>query len=442
MNWAAVLPVQLGVAVVTLDISLTSTALPTIASGIGVGAASTIWIVNVYYVCVIAALLPFAALGEILGQRRVFLAGLLVFALGALICGASSSLQLLMAGRAVVGFGAAAVSSTAPALIRAVYPPALLGKGLGLYALVVGVAFSAGPTSTSGVLSVASWPWLFWVMVPVAFGGFALSVRGLPQTERNVRPFDLLSATLCAATFGLVLMGIAGMTRIGWGWVALFLALGAMAGGTLLRRESGQAAPILSVDLFRIPLFALSSATSACSFVVQGLVFVALPFLFQTVMGYSQVEAGLLITPWPVMLVLMPLIAMPLTNRVPPGALGGFGLVLLACGLVSLATMPLDAGKFGIAWRLVICGIGFGFFQSPNMLALLSSAPGNRSGGASGILAASRLFGQALGASVVAICLSAVPVGGVVLAIWIGAGFAAMGSVFSALRLLPGFRLR
>jgi DHA2 family multidrug resistance protein-like MFS transporter len=436
----AVVAVQLGVAVVTLDTSMTSTALPAIASGIGVAPASTIWIINIYYVFVVAALLPFASLGEIHGHRRVFASGLAVFALGALACGLSGSLPALIAGRAMTGLGAAAVSATAPALIRAIFPPHMLGRGLGLYALVVGAAFAAGPTATSAILSIAAWPWLFLAVFCVALAAFALAARGLPRTELHARPFDGISAALCAGMFGCLLLGISSVARIGWPVVALALLLGAALGFALLRRESGRAAPILTLDLFRLPLFSLSSATSACSFIVQGLLLVALPFLFHAVMGHSQVRAGLLITPWPATLVLMPLIAAPLADRVPPGMLAGVGLQLLACGLVSLALMPVDASTPDIMWRLVLCGIGFGFFQSPNMLAIMRSAPANRSGGAGGILAASRLFGQSIGAAIVAICLTVAPQTGVTAALWIGAAFALLASAISLLRLLPGLR--
>lgn len=439
---AAMAAVMLGVTIVTLDISLTSTAVPAIAGAIGADPAGAIWIVNIYFIAVVAALLPLAALGEILGHRRVFFSGLVVFALGALACGLAQSLPVLIIGRAVAGFGAAAVSATAPALIRAIYPPHRLGRGLGLYALVVGVAFTIGPTATSAILSIADWPWLFVLTIPPALIAFGLAVRGLPPTIRNPRPFDTLSAVLCAATFGCILFSIAGIGRIGWLALASALAAGVVFACALRWRESGKPAPILAVDLFRIPIFSLSAATSACAFLIQGLVFVALPFLFQTELSFSQVEAGLLITPWPATLALMTLIAAPLADRIAPGLLGGVGLILLALGLVSLAVLPAGAAIADIIWRLVLCGVGFGFFQSPNMLAIMSSAPSGRSGGASGILAASRLFGQSIGAAVVAICLSAASAEGIRLALWVGVAAAVLGSLFSVLRLLPMLKLR
>jgi DHA2 family multidrug resistance protein-like MFS transporter len=309
----AILAVQMGVAIVTLDISLTSTALPAIAIGIDASPASTIWIINVYYLAVVAALLPLAALGEIYGHRRVFFGGLIAFAIGSLAAGLSNSLLTLALARAVLGAGTAAVSATTPALIRTLYPPSRLGHGLGVYALVVGVAFSVGPTAASAILSVSTWRWLFLMNIPFALVTLLFAKRDLPQTPRNFRRFDGLSALFCAGMFAGLMFGIAGIAhRASWPPIVLGLILSAGCGYGLRRREAEHAAPILAIDLFRIPLFALSSATSICAFAIQGLIFVVLPFLFQFKFGYSQIVAGYLITPWPVTLAVMTLIAAPL----------------------------------------------------------------------------------------------------------------------------------
>jgi DHA2 family multidrug resistance protein-like MFS transporter len=434
------LAVLLGVAITTLDVSLTSTALPAIAARIGAAPADTIWVVNVYYLSVVAALSPLAALGEIHGHRRIFLAGLGVFALGAIACSLSSSLPALMAGRAVVGLGSAAVSATTPALVRTIYPPRLLARGLGVYALVVGVAITAGPTVTSIILAIGDWRWLFIVSAPPALLACLLAARGLPDTDRNHRRFDTLSALLCAAAFGCLLFGIAGVGRLGPHWVVAAIIVGVTCGYALRRRESGQHAPIFAVDLFRIPAFSLSAATSICAFTVQGVAFVGLPFLFQSKMGYSQVEAGLLLTSWPAALVITTLVAPRLAERVAPAILGGAGLLVAAASLGSLALLPASAHSADIVVRLALSGVGFGFFQSPNMLALMRSAPVERSGGASGLLATSRLFGQSMGAATVAICLSLLAPNGLSTAIGLGAAIAIIGSGVSFSRLLPGAR--
>lgn len=443
MSIPALMAILVPVSVSTLDISVTNTALPAIARDIGAGGAASIWVVNAYYLVVVAALLPLAALGEIFGHRRVFIAGLAVFTAGSLACGLAWSLPTLVAARAVLGLGAAAISAVTPALVRFIYPPRHLGRGLGIYALVVAIAFTAGPTAASAVLSITGWPWLFLANVPAGLVALGLSLHSLPATERDARGFDSPSAALCAVLFALVLLGLAGVAhRFDWRLVTAAWGAASACGYALLRREAGRPAPILAVDLFRLPLFSLSAATSICAFTVQGLAFVALPFLLHAVLGYSQGETGLLITAWPAALAAVTLVAAPLADRHPPGLLGGCGLLVLGGGLAGLALLPPHPGPVSIAWRLAVCGVGFGFFQSPNMRAIMASAPRERSGGASGIVATSRLLGQAVGAALVALCLSLSPARGAELAVWVGCGVAVLGSLVSFLRLLPAVRAR
>ncbi|MGI4808654.1 MAG: MFS transporter, partial [Janthinobacterium lividum] len=183
------------------------------------------------------------------------------------------------------------------------------------------------------------------------------------------------------------------------------------------------------------PMFALSSLTAMCSFAAQGLSFVSLPFLFQMSMGRTAVETGLLLTPWPVATALMAPVAGPLSDRYPPAILGGIGMALLAVGLTLMATLPDGATGTAIAWRMLLCGAGFGFFQSPNLRAIMSSAPPGRSGGASGIVATSRLMGQSTGAALVALCFGISATHGPALALALGAGFAAVACAVSFSRV-------
>lgn len=433
----ALVSLLLGVIVVTLDISLTSTAIPAIAAGLGTSPAKTIWIINIYYLAVIAALLPLAALGEIFGHRRIFLSGLTVFGMGCMASGFSDSLPALMASRGLLGMGSAAVSATTPALIKALYPPDKLSRGLGLYAMVVGVAFTAGPTVTSAVLSVGPWPWLFLANAPIALIALGFALWGLPPTQRNIRPFDPFAALLCALMFAALLTAVSSVGHLKL--IPVLLSLGAtlLLGYWLQRRETGRAAPVLAIDLFRIRLFTLSALTAISSFTVQGLVFVVLPMLFMFNLGYSQVDAGLLITPWPATLAIMTFVSAPLCDRFSPGILGCIGMLLVAIGLALLTQLPGDATALDIGWRLVLCGIGFGLFQSPNMVALMNSAPKERSGSAGGILATSRLLGQSIGAASVAFCLSVFIDSGIEAALWLGVVAALLAAAVSGSRILP-----
>jgi DHA2 family multidrug resistance protein-like MFS transporter len=420
----------------TIDISMTSTSLPSIADSIGIASATSVWIMNSYYLIVVAALLPFAALGEIYGHRRVFLAGTCLFLVGASASGLAGSLPTLIASRTTLALGSAAISAVTPALVRFIYPPSRLGRGLGTYALVVALAFTAGPTLASTLLAVADWRWLYLVHLPFGIMALLLSVHYVPVTPANHRKFDLASATLSAAFFATALFALAGIAHhMDWWIIGVSVVASGGCGYLLLRRERGRSAPILAVDLFKLPLFSLSSATSICAFTVQGLAFIVLPFLLHEKFGFGQTETGLLITPWPAALAATALVVAPLADRFSSGILATGGLLVLAGGLASVACLPSDVTSIDIVWRLAVCGLGFGFFQSPNMRAIMASAPPERSGGASGIVAASRLFGQAIGAAIVALCLSLSDSSGAVLAISISAGVAIAGSFISAMRL-------
>jgi DHA2 family multidrug resistance protein-like MFS transporter len=203
-----------------------------------------------------------------------------------------------------------------------------------------------------------------------------------------------------------------------------------------MRRQARHPAPILALDLFRRPLFALSAATSVCSFTAQGLAFVSLPFLFEVMLHQSQVATGFLLTPWPLLVALAAPIAGRLSDRFSAGLLGGCGLAVLAVGLALLAFLPAEPSVTAIVWRLAVCGAGFGFFQSPNLRALMTSAPAHRSGSASGIVATGRLFGQTLGAALVAACFSLAGAHGAILALGLGGAFAGLAAFASFARLL------
>jgi DHA2 family multidrug resistance protein-like MFS transporter len=433
--WAvATLVIAVGMA--SLDQSIANTALPSIAADLRATASDSIWVVNAYQLALVVSLLPLAALGEIHGYRRVYVGGLALFTVASLLCALSWSIPTLTLARVAQGFGASGLVSVNTALIRFIYPSRLLGRGVGLNAMVVGVGTAVGPTIASGLLYVSSWQWLFAVNVPLGAIALLLAWRALPATPRTPRAFDLPSAALNAGTFGLLIFGIGeGAHAAPAGVTAGALALCAVCGWFLVSRQLQVKAPLLPLDLYRRPVFALSSATSVCSFVAQGLAFVALPFYFQTVLGRSAVETGLLFTPWPLMTALMAPIAGPMSDRYPVAIMAAIGMAMLTAGLLLMATLPADPPTWQIVWRMMLCGLGFGGFQSPNLKAILSSAPRERSGGASGIVAMSRLVGQSIGAALVALCLGLAPRGGAVIALALAAGFAGGAGVISLTRL-------
>lgn len=432
----AILAIALGITLAVIDSAIANVALPTIAIDLHTNPAASIWVVNGYQLAITISLLPLSSLGDIAGYRRVYLWGLAVFTIASLGCAFSTTLPMLAGARVIQGFGAAGIMSVNTALLRFIYPQKLLGRGIGINAMVVAVSSAIGPTIASGILSVAHWPWLFAVNVPIGIAAIAVGSYSLPRTKLSPHSFDLWGAILSAATFGLLIGSIDGL---GHGQAfGLFLAEVAATiglGYLLVRRESGKAAPMLPVDLLRIPIFALSVSTSICSFAAQMLAMVSLPFLFQMDLHYSAVETGLLITPWPVAIGFAAPLAGRLADKYSAGILGGIGLFLFAMGLLSLAMLPDNPTHFDIIWRVALCGFGFGIFQSPNNRAMLSVAPKSRSGGASGMLGTARLLGQTTGAAVVALLFARLPQQGPTVALFLASGCALVATAVSLARL-------
>ncbi|MFJ4292342.1 MFS transporter [Cupriavidus sp. NPDC089707] len=429
--------ILIAVALATLDTAIANTALPSIAADLRATPAASVWVINAYQLAMVATLLPFAALGGILGHRRIYLGGVAVFTVASVVCALAWSLPTLAAARALQGIGAAAIMSVNTALISAIFPMHRLGRGLGLNALVVGVSFAVGPTVASVILSFGTWPWLFAVNLPIGLLALGIARGALPQTPRGTQTFDRVAALLNVVAFAALIFALGeGAQRAPLHESLAAAGVFVMAFGLLVWRERGRAAPMLPLDLFRRPMFALSTLTAVCSFAAQGLAFVSLPFYFQHVLGRGQVETGFLLTPWSVVVALIAPLAGRLSDRYPPGLLGGVGLAVLSAGMVSLALLPADPSALDIGIRMCICGAGFGFFQSPNLKALMASAPRERSGGASGVIATARLLGQATGAALVALCFGIGGTHGPALALALGAGFAAVAAVASWLRLV------
>jgi len=436
-KWA-ILTIALGIIMAVVDGAIANVALPTIATDLNASPAFSIWIVNGYQLAITIALLPLASLGEIVGYRRVYLSGLLLFTVGSLFCALSHTLLLLIVARIVQGFGAAGIMSVNAALVRFTYPRALLGRGIGLNALIVAVSAAVGPTAAAAILAAGTWPYLFAINIPLGVAAVALGWHCLPHVRPAIHPFDWQSAVLSAVTFGV---GIAGVDSIGHDeplsfWLSEF-GIAAVSGLLLVRRQKHVSSPLLPLDLLRIPIFALSICTSIVSFCGQMLAFVAMPFYLESRFGYSAVQMGLLITPWPIAVAIAAPAAGRLVERHPAGLLGGIGLLLFAAGLASLALLPADPSVANIVWRMALSGLGFGLFQTPNNRTMIAAAPRERSGGASGMLGTARLLGQTMGAALVALLLARYPERGTQLSLLVGVGFALAGAILSMLRLSP-----
>lgn len=434
----AILAIGLGIMVSVLDGAIANVALPTIAGDLHTTPATSIWVVNAYQLAITVSLLSLSSIGEIWGYRRVYIAGLMLFSCTSLFCALSDSLLTLTVARTLQGFGAAAIASVNTALIRIIYPSRYLSRGMGINALVVSVSAAAGPTVASAILSVANWPWLFAVNIPIGIAALALSWRFLPVNAVKItgRKFDVTGAVMNAITFGLIIGMIEAFTHDINVYLMItgFIVLITCA-FFYIRREKRQQYPLFPIDLLRIPVFSLSIMTSVFSFIAQMLAMVSLPFFLQGVLGKDEVATGLLLTPWPLTTMIFAPIAGLLAEKVNAGILGAVGLAIFACGLFLLGDLPAHPEDMDIIWRMAICGCGFGLFQTPNNSTIIGSAPKSRSGGASGMLGTARLLGQTSGAALVALMFSLFPKNGTHMSLYLACAVAVIAAAVSLTRV-------
>jgi DHA2 family multidrug resistance protein-like MFS transporter len=432
--WAAVVPL-LGSFMAALDSTIANVGLPTIAHDIHATPAASIWIINAYTITVVSCLLPLSALGELIGFRRVSQAGMAMFGLASLACALSPSLEWLTLARIFQGLGAAAIMGSSMALVRYIYPHRQLGMAIGITAMVVAVSSATGPALASLILGLGSWRWLFGVNVPVSVVTVILAVN-LPFNPPSRAGLDWKAAALHASGLGLIVTGLGFLSAEGAGRAGLLLlVVGVTLEALLILRERGLADPLIPVDLLRIPIFSLSLCNSICAFGAHMAALVALPFDLQHRLGFSPVQTGLMMTPWPLAVAAAAPVAGWLADRFPPALLGGIGMAVMTTGIVLLAAVSTSLGVPVFMACMALAGLGFGLFQSPNNRILLGSSPRSRAGAAGGMQGTARLLGQSLGAVSVAVCFHLSKSQPTLTALAVAAVAASLATVISFTRL-------
>lgn len=435
---AGIAGVSFGSALVVLDGGIANVALPTIARDLGVDSSAAVLVVTVYQLVLVMTLLPLSAVGDRIGLRRLYSYGLMLFAGASLLAFFARSLPFLLIVRALQAFGAAAVLSVTSALIRKLYSTKHLGRGLGFNSVVVSSAAALAPTAGGLILAVASWPWLFAAALPFALGSLAFG-RFLPNPPPRAEPFDFTGALLCAATFGLIIGGAESAVHgdspvVSAAVVAIGLALAVI----LVRNQRKEPRPVLPVDLLAQPVVALSAISGFAVFVASMTLLVSLPFRLQHSFGFSPLTVGAMMAPWPLTTLFIAPAAGILSDRYPAGLLGGIGMVLAVAGLTSLAFLPAQPVFVDIAWRMSLCGAGFGLFMAPNARLIVGSSPRGRAASAGGLVSTIRLLGQTTGATLVA-ALLALGVGGGRTPALVAAALGTIAGICSIARLRAAF---
>lgn len=434
----AIFGVWLALTAAVLDGSFIALILPTLARELNAEPAQAIWVINSFQLAVVVSLLPLAALGERIAYRNVFLGGLAVFAIGSGLCLRADTLTQLACVRALQGFGAAGLMSVNGAMLRYIYPSHLVGRAVGLNAMIIAVFGAVGPGLAALVLEQGSWRWLFAINVAIASVALVVGYGTFPVSVRSGARLDGASIVLNVMAFGLIVAGVKPLMQ---GTVSMLdltmIATGAIAGCILIARSCSQSQPLFPLDLLRVPLIAWAAATSVGAFAAQMLAFIVLPFYFESEFGVSPLQMGAQFMVWCAAVAVVAPVAGQLSDRFPAATLSALGLALFAAGLAALALLSAQPSAIDMGWRMTVCGVGFALFQAPNNRALLSFARPQRLGAAAGIQAMARTSGQILGA-LAASCFLGVASSAWRIALGAGAAFATMGALASVLRFQHG----
>lgn len=439
-RYAAIAALSLGSALVVIDGGVANIALPTIARDLGIDRASVVSVVTIYQLMLVMLLLPFAGLGERIGLKRMYQVGQSLFAFATFLCFFAKSLPFLLIVRAAQAIGAAAALGVSAALLRSTYPARQLGSGLGINSAIISAGAALAPSLGGLILGIAPWPWVFASAVPFAVGSLILG-RALPDSAPRDTPFDVIGAVMCAAMFGFVIGGLESAVHGDSPVVSAAIVLtGALIGVCFLRRERHEADPILPIDLLARPVLRLSVIGAYTAFIASMTLIISMPFRLQSEFGFTPPEMGLLMAPWPLTNVVVAPLAGWLSSRIPAGVLGGIGMAISICALLLIAWMPPHPSHFDVAWRMALCGAGFGTFLPPNARLIIGSAPSERAAAAGGLVSTTRLLGQTTGATLVA-ALLALGIGGGMTPPLVAAGLAFVAGLCSLARLRPSIRV-
>lgn len=398
-KWWVLLSVSMGVFLSTIDGSIVNVALPTLERAFDTDFATVQWVAVAYLLVVTSLVLGVARLSDMIGKKRIYQTGMLVFTFGSLLCGLAPSIGFLIGFRVLQGIGAVMMQALGIAIVTEAFPSSERGRALGIIGTVVSVGISLGPTLGGVLIDVVSWHAIFLVNLPIGVIGFLLVHRHVPDWRPpGGQRFDPYGAVIILVTLLALALGLTFAPETGWGDARILaLLIGAGIGlAVFVLVELRMEQPMVDLRLFKDSLFSISLLTGLLVFVIIAGMFV-LTFYLDDVKGYTPRQYGLYLTVVPAALGLTAPVAGALSDRYGSRGISLLGLIVVLFACFSISSLKEDTTTLGYIVRVLPLGFGAGLFQSPNNSAIMGAAPRERLGVASGLLALSRTLGQTTG---------------------------------------------
>ena len=403
-KWWTLVAVSFGLFMIMLDNTVVNVALPSIRADLGISISELEWVVNAYALTFGVLLLSGGKLADLLGRRRIFIAGLVIFTAASLWCGLAGSAGSLIAARTVQGVGAALLNPATLSIITATFPPRQRGTAIGIWAGVSALSLAIGPMVGGVLTERIDWSWIFFVNIPVgvlAIVAARLFVDETRDTSREQR-LDLPGLATSAAGLFALTYGLIETNTHAWASprVLGLLAAAVVLLGAFVVLETRQRIPMLDLSLFRNPTFAGANTAMALVGVAMFGVFFYNSLFVQNVLGYSAIETGATFLPMTVLIILVAPIAGRFSDGVGPRWLMGAGMSLLTVSLLLFATLDESSSFWAILPGLLVGGVGMGITMAPTTAAAMGSVPVDKAGVGSAVINAMRQVGGSLGIAV------------------------------------------
>jgi len=399
-KWWTLLVVCMAIFMLLLDITVVNVALPDIQSELGASFEDLQWVVDAYALALAALLLASGSIADLLGRRRVFVAGLLLFVASSLLCGLAGSPTMLNVARGLQGIGGAAMFATSLALIAQEFAPHERGTAFGIWGATTGFAVAVGPLVGGALTEAFGWEWIFLVNVPIGLLTAAITVARVPESERDPRSrIDWAGVlTFSAGLFCLILALIRGNDE-GWtsAQILVLLAAAVVLVGAFVAVERRRDQPMLDLHLFRKPAFTGAQIVAFTLHASMFAMFLYLVLYMQNVLGYSPLETGVRFLPISLLSFLAAPIAGKLAERLPVRAFLGAGLVCVGAGLLLMSGIDPSDDWTTLLAGFIVAGVGIGFINPPLATAAIGVVEPRRAGAASGINSTFRQVGTAVG---------------------------------------------
>lgn len=419
-KWHVMVAVGMGIFLGTIDGSIVNVALPTLVRAFNTDFPTVQWVVLAYLATITTLMLSVGRLADMSGKKRIYNGGFIIFTIGSALCGLAPNVYALIAFRVLQGIGAAMIMALGMAIVTEAFPPRERGKALGIVGAIVSIGIVAGPTLGGLIISSSSWRWIFFVNLPIGIIGSLMVFRFVPEIKPGGKQhFDILGAAtmfvcMLSFLFALTIGQQIGFTQLlVLALLASFLVFLILFIYIELRVEQ----PMVDLRLFKNSQFSGSLISGFLVFIALSGTILLMPFFLENVLGYAPNQVGFLLAIVPISLGIVAPLAGSLSDRVGPRPITVAGLAILLVGFIAVSTLTAETNAIGYILRFLPVGIGVGIFQSPNNSSVMGTAPRERLGIASGMLAITRTLGQITGIALLG-------------AIWSGLVISRMGTAY------------